>query len=468
MNDALIVGMGLLAYAVLWATTLGAFKPLSMNRSGIYILVTGLGAGLVFGADRFIQEGVALNALARMLAESAYLALVLFLRSVRLPLTRGQEVYASVLVLLATMLHLTLNLTLEGAVLFTVMAVQIVLLFCWVLRESYLLWRAQPSGMTLMLVILVGLHVLFEVTARSAIGWQLLTDPDGTGALWKQLLDTSTWVTFSIGYVVLTATASVLMDAFRSDKMRLEQVLQGVEARLRDKESTLLSLMRVNSRQGTDPGMAGLAHELRQPLQSIQLGAEFLSMGKARDRAEEAEILETILRENRRAADLVQGLRNVFLSDAPEQTTLLPLSSWMTDWVQSRAPALLRDQGIVLQLHAQAHVVVQIHAAQFEMMLQNLVTNAVQAMAGQPRGSVHVSLVSQDQMARVDVVDNGPGLPEGLATRVFEMGFTTKPEGMGFGLWLSRRIAELHGGHLIHVPTERGTHMQLCLPLAAA
>ncbi len=311
MTDGLTLTLGVLFYAVLWASTLGAFRPLSMERSGVYILVTGLGAGLVFGADRFAYDGMALNALAKTLAESAYLALILFLRSVRLPLSRGQEVWGSVLVLLASMLHLTLNVTLTGFTLFAVMAVQIVLLFAWVLRESVLLWRAQPNGMTKMLVVLVALHLTFETVARGSMGYQIFIDPTGSGANWKETLDAWLWVTFSIGYVVLTATASVLMDAFRTDKFRLEQVVQQVEGRLRDKESALLSLLVSNAEREKDPAVASLAHELRQPLHSIQLNAEYLTSGKTLSRTEEAEILQAILRENRRAAELVhtQGRR---------------------------------------------------------------------------------------------------------------------------------------------------------------
>lgn len=467
MTDFLTLTIGVLFYAVLWASTLGAFRPLSMERSGIYILVTGLGAGLVFGADRFAYDGMALNALARTLAESAYLALILFLRSVRLPLWRGQEVRGSVLVLLASMLHLTLNIVLTGFTLFGVMAVQIVLLFAWVLRESVLLWRAQPNGMTKMLVVLVALHLTFETVARGAMGYQIFIDPTGSGANWKETLDAWLWVTFSIGYVVLTATASVLMDAFRTDKFRLEQVVQQIEGRLRDKESALLSLLVSNAEREKDPAVASLAHELRQPLHSIQLNAEYLTSGKTLSRTEEAEILQAILRENRRAAELVHTLRNIFVNKAPEQPSSVALSSWLTDWAQTRAPELLRENSIGLQWHVQANVHVQIQAGQLAVMLQNLLTNAVQALAHQAHGRIDVLLGSHERWAQIDVIDNGPGLAPETAGKVFEMGYTTKDEGMGFGLWLSRRIAQMHGGELVSLPAAQGAHLRITLPLAS-
>ncbi len=465
MANILTLAIGVLAYVVLWAFTLGAFRPMSVERSGIYILCTGLGAGLVFGAHRFVGEGPVLSSLGLMLAESAYLALTLFLRSVRLQLSRRSEVRGSVIVLVLTMVHLTLNLNLQGLLQYLVMAVQILVLFSLATREAVLLYRSQPGGITRMLVILLVLHLTLETLGRGYMGYQFFVYPSGTGNEWLQVRDSWTWITFSLGYVVLTATASVLMDAYRSDKFRLEQLVHKVEGRLKERETALMSMLVAHAERDKDPVVASLAHELRQPLHSIRLNAEYLSSGKTVSRQEEADILRSILDENRRAADLLQGLRNIFVNKVPESLAAINLSQWLTDWVQAKAPVLLRDHGIALQLHAQSDVHVHVHAAQVEVIVQNLVTNAVQALHGQPRGSIHLSLVAQQPWACLDVVDNGPGLPEGWSEKVYDMGVSTKADGMGMGLWLSRRIAETHGGTLSSQPSTSGAHMRLHLPL---
>lgn len=465
MTDLLVLTLGVLSYTALWATTLGAFKPLSIERSGVYILVTGLGAGLVFGMGRFVEDGRLFQALGLMLAESAYLALVLFLRSVRQEFSRRSEVLGSVVVLVLTMVHLTLNLTLQGLWHYGVLAVQILVLFSLALREAVLVYRNRPNGITRMLVILLSLHLALEAVGRAYMGYQFVAHPEGSGTEWLEVRAAWTYITFSLGYVVLTATASVLMDAFRTDKFRLEQVVQQIEGRLRDKEAALMALLLGHAEKDKDPGMATLAHELRQPLHSIQLNAEYLTSGKTISRAEETEILQTILRENQRAADLVQGLRNIFVNKVPAQLSSMPLSTWLNDWVQARAPGLLKDKGIALQLHAQSGLKIKAHAAQIEVILQNLVLNAEQALAGHPRGSIDLSLISQGKLAQIDVIDNGPGIDRAVAEKIFDMGYTTRSEGMGMGLWLCRRIAEMHGGQLINIPTAQGTHMRLTLPL---
>ena len=466
MHETLVIGLGLCLYVLLWVLTLGAFRPLSLERSGVYILTAGLSAGIAFGADRLMGDGYGLNTLARTLGESAFLALVLFLRSVRLNLSRKQEIVGSWLVLLATVLHLALNLTLTGAVLLWVMAIQIVALFSWVLREAVLLQRVQPSGMTRFLVAVLMLQIFVEVASRGTMGVLLWLEPTGRGADWAATFENWLWITFSVGFAVLTTTAAVLMEAFRSDKFRLEQVVQQIEGRLRDRESAMLALLLGHADRHKDPGMASLAHELRQPLQSIQLNAEYLSKGKSVNRAEEVEILQEILRENRRAAELLQGLRSIFINDTPGQREGLQLSTWLMDWVRARAPELLTQHNILLRLQVQSDLRVRIHPSQIEVVLQNLVLNAQQALSGHPRGVIDIALVAEDQEARIDVSDNGPGMAPELAQKIFDMGFTTRPESMGIGLWLCRRIAQTHGGRMQFVPSQEGTHMRFYLPLS--
>lgn len=469
MTDNLTLIVGVLFYAVLWSTTLGAFRPLSMERSGIYILVTGLGAGLLFSAHRFVDEGLVLSALGRMLGESAYAALILFLRSTRLSLPRKSEILGSVLILAVSMAHLGLNLTLTGGLQFVVMAVQVVCLVGWVTLEAYGLWRQQRSGITTLLLILVSLHLAVELLGRSVIGFYALNQPEVLGQdIWQELITLWMWITFTIAYVVLAVTASVLMDAFRSDKFRLEQEVQQVEARLQKKESALLSLLATHAERSNDAGVASLAHELRQPLTVIQLNAEFLASGKRVSQQETEEILQAILRENQRAAGIVQSLRSLFAKKAAQSQPQprLDLSSWLLDWGQTRATDLLEKNGVQLDLQVDEGVAVQANVVELEIVLQNLLNNAVDALAKRADGRVGISLKAENAMAIIDVIDNGPGVPLGQHEKIFEMNYSTKPQGMGHGLWLSRHITQTHGGQLVAMDSAVGAHMRLSLPLA--
>jgi signal transduction histidine kinase len=104
---------------------------------------------------------------------------------------------------------------------------------------------------------------------------------------------------------------------------------------------------------------------------------------------------------------------------------------------------------------------------QLEMVLQNLVNNAVEAMADSGGGSIEVILMVDGHQAQVDVIDDGPGLPPTLHEKVFEMSYSTKTQGMGLGLWLSRRICLMHRGHLACIAHPAGTCMRMTLPVEA-
>ena len=96
----------------------------------------------------------------------------------------------------------------------------------------------------------------------------------------------------------------------------------------------------------------------------------------------------------------------------------------------------------------------------------NLLLNAVQAMDGRPGGQLYVRTSLDGDQARVDVIDNGPGIPEDVRERVWEVYFSLKRGGTGLGLPTARRIVEEHGGSLrFETEVGKGTDFVIRLPL---
>jgi len=90
-----------------------------------------------------------------------------------------------------------------------------------------------------------------------------------------------------------------------------------------------------------------------------------------------------------------------------------------------------------------------------QVVFQNILMNAAQAMAGQ--GSVHVNITVSDSKVRVDVIDSGPGMPEEVREKAFNAFFTTKHRGTGLGLPIALRVVESHGGSMrIELPPSGG------------
>jgi len=103
-----------------------------------------------------------------------------------------------------------------------------------------------------------------------------------------------------------------------------------------------------------------------------------------------------------------------------------------------------------------------------EQVLLNLLLNALDALKAMPPDERHIRMAvapTRDGMVNISVTDSGPGIPLDLIGRIFESFFTTKSEGMGLGLALSRSIAEAHRGQLIAANSPGGgACFQLILP----
>jgi len=105
---------------------------------------------------------------------------------------------------------------------------------------------------------------------------------------------------------------------------------------------------------------------------------------------------------------------------------------------------------------------------QLQQVVLNLVVNAIDAMSGmvdRRRTLTVVSAYAGEKALRIEVRDSGPGLDPPSADRLFEAFFTTKAEGLGMGLWISRSIIEAHGGRLWATANEpHGAVFQFSLP----
>lgn len=464
----LVLPLTVLGFVGLCLATTGLWRPMSLGRSGVFLLVTSLFTALFYGAHRLADGDLAMGAIAKMMGEANYAFLIVFLRSLRKTLPISSQRQGALAVLIVSLVHLSLNMTLTGPWQMAVMSLQVLVLIGWVGLESWWLWHAQPQAMRLLLALMVSVHWLSELLGRTALGWSAW---QGSLAMqapgWTDAMVDWMWVTFFLGFMAQLAVAGMVAQALRQDKDRLEQLVKQVEGMLQEKESLLMTLLASNAARDAEPQLASLAHELRQPLGAIQLNAEYLASGQRLSREEESQVLQEILRENHRAVAIVQGLRSLFTDKSPPQTRL-DLGNFVTHWVARQAPVLAQQFGVRLGVRAQAAVHVQASAVQLEMVLQNLVNNAVEAMACGQGDAIEVILLAHGHQALIDVVDDGPGLAPELHEKVFEMSFSTKTQGMGLGLWLSRRIAQMHRGDLVCIAHPAGARMRLSLPLEVA
>jgi signal transduction histidine kinase len=105
------------------------------------------------------------------------------------------------------------------------------------------------------------------------------------------------------------------------------------------------------------------------------------------------------------------------------------------------------------------------------IVVTNLVVNAIEAVLADPDNSapfVAVRLSAHESLARLEVSDNGPGVPSEIAAQLFEPFRSGKPNGVGIGLAMSKRIVLAHDGDLVQSPVASGASFVITLPLSLA
>lgn len=215
---------------------------------------------------------------------------------------------------------------------------------------------------------------------------------------------------------------------------------------------------------------ASIAHEINQPLSAIlsSVGAS-LRWLKA-DQPDLNEVLltlENIRSAGQRAADIVRALRAL----AKQETATLarvPVDSLIREILVLTSPDF-EKRGVNLTAGLDASdVQVVADRTQLQQVVLNLVTNALDAMAGiETRRELLVTSRVEGDSVIVSVQDTGNGIPDEIRSRIFEPFFTTKASGMGMGLSICRSIMEAHGGTLeaVAVP-EGGSAFVFRLPCA--
>ena len=226
--------------------------------------------------------------------------------------------------------------------------------------------------------------------------------------------------------------AAVLVFEDQTEKRRLqEQLIQS------EKMSAIGQLI------------AGIAHDLNNPLASVVGFSDFLAESGDVPAAL-TEPLEVIRQEAERAATIVRNLLSFARSREGERDVELISRILESTLALMRNDLMARNVDAVIQLEPDLPSV-RVNANQITQVFVNLISNAAQAIASANRsGMIRIAARRWLDGVAVSVGDNGPGIPEDVLPRVFEPFFTTKKEGEGTGLGLSicQGIVKEHGGRI--------------------
>lgn len=213
---------------------------------------------------------------------------------------------------------------------------------------------------------------------------------------------------------------------------------------------------------------AALAHELNQPMTALAAygrACEHL-VGRGDSGPLLKDTIGKMVRESGRAAEVVRGLREFFRTGAMhlETTSVAVIISNVTQ--QFEAQCELHQ--VTLSVINEPGLAVRADRLQIELVVRNLLANAIDAVLTRAGGGGCVTLSSvslKGGRLQVSVQDNGPGVSNAVAGRLFEPFTSGKSNGLGLGLVLSRTIVEAHGGRLWAEVGDKGM-FYFVLPLA--
>lgn len=210
----------------------------------------------------------------------------------------------------------------------------------------------------------------------------------------------------------------------------------------------------------------GLAHEIRNPLSTLSMNLQLLMEDWATadtDREQRSRRkVEVLLREVRR----LEAVLNNFLRFAAEHRLKLEpvdVNALVAELIDFLEPAARRAAIRLETRLAPALPRIDADPGFLRQALLNLLINAQDALP--EGGTITLSSRAEDSHVVLCVADDGPGIPPEHRDRVFDIYFSTKPNGTGLGLPLARKIVEEHGGTLTLAPRgDRGTTFEIRLP----
>ena len=241
---------------------------------------------------------------------------------------------------------------------------------------------------------------------------------------------------------------------------------QQTEARLQELQSELVHISRLTA---MGEMASTLAHELNQPLSAIAnylrgsrrlledvSDEKFVSMRDALDKAADQAM---------RAGQIIRRLRD-FVARGESERRVESITK-LVEEASALALVGVKDLGIRVQFQFDPQIdLVIADRVQVQQVMLNLIRNAMESMESSPARDLVITTSEDDGHARVSVADSGSGIAPEIAEQLFQPFITTKRQGMGVGLSISRTIIEAHNGRIWVEPNPTGgTIFHFTLPI---
>jgi len=271
---------------------------------------------------------------------------------------------------------------------------------------------------------------------------------------------------------VIWAQASIARASQSGPEMFIATIVDITESK-RAQESLLATqseLARISQLTTIGQTAASIAHEIKQPITSIVMGANaglrWLTK-KPPNLKEVRACLELIANNGDRANQVIDGVRAMFQNSQQEKEFLDVNQIIRETFELVRAEAQKKRIVLKSELSEDLRPVFG-NRIQLQQVILNLFSNAMEAMDDVANGTRQLRVSSTSfapESVLISVADSGPGFAPNDLSRIFDPFFTTKSQGMGMGLSICRALVEAHDGQLsAHSGIEKGAVFEITLP----
>ncbi|MTG98658.1 MULTISPECIES: sensor histidine kinase [Myroides] len=173
--------------------------------------------------------------------------------------------------------------------------------------------------------------------------------------------------------------------------------------------------------------------------------------------------VQTIVNRTDHLKHFIDNYRRLTMLPSPKKQ-ITNLKSLLNNSIETLQP-LFKKSGISVKVNLADNVLLNVDKQQIEQVFINLLTNAIYAVLKQPTKQITVDLYEKNNRIYIDFTDSGSGIAEEIQHKIFIPFYTTREEGAGIGLPLSKNIVEMHNGYLTYHRREERTVFSLNFPL---
>ena len=218
--------------------------------------------------------------------------------------------------------------------------------------------------------------------------------------------------------------------------------------------------------------ISNISHELKTPVSTVKVAIEALrSHDKKQSVSSTGDYLEMAGKEIRRLEILINKVLDHSVIE--ENTEILNYEKTdlaeLTDEVLESLQSQINSRGATLSISKAGNMMVEADPLYLQSVLMNVLDNSLKYAGERP--VIRISLKSEDGNAKIDISDNGPGIPDEYRNKIFEKFFRVphsdihNVKGYGLGLSFARQVVELHGGEIKVNNTDEGCVFKIVIPL---